>query len=493
MPVSSPAFVVLYYKYTHMYRKLLASVAFTILCIQTLFAGEAKISGKITNPLDEEVKFSYYANYLDYAPKEFAAKLSADGSFSITIPVTEKYTQLSVQNGEQASEFFIQPGDELVMTVDAQNFDSTLRYAGKGAPIANLMAKHMLQSGMMMQFARVLQPHYRKETAEFTALAKVEMQKEVDFVEKNKKGLPEDFIKYWKAWYQYSIYSDMLRFSFMHAVMKAGNMNVKLTKEDYRIALDVPVAFNDEYMSIPTYVQYAGDIYNYQYSAKVEADTTIPAEIRAAKQREVVNAQAKATMPAKTKEFFFAQQVFSNVKGNTLEEVEKMYASFRKDYKTSAYDTIVDRVVNLKRKMAKGQPALDFAFTTLEGEKMKLSDLKGKVVYLDFWASWCGPCMRELPFAKKLKEAFHDKDVVFLNVSIDEDMGAWKNAIQKHSIGGIHTCEPGGWQAPAAKLYGVQGVPSYYLIDKNGNFATENSPRPSETEELTKQIEALLN
>ena len=236
----------------------------------------------------------------------------------------------------------------------------------------------------------------------------------------------------------------MLRYSFMHAMMKQKSMTVKLTKEDYKMAIDVPIAFDDKYVGIPSYVMYVSDIYNNRYKAKIEDDTTVSAEAKKETQQKIVNEQAKQTMPAKTREYYFANQLYSNVKYNPLATVEKMYADFRKDYKTSAYDSIIERVVGLKRKMAAGQPAMDFAFTTLEGKSMKLSDLKGKVVYLDFWASWCGPCMRELPFAKKVKEHFKDKDVVFLNVSIDEDMNAWKNAVEKHSIGGIHTCEPGG-------------------------------------------------
>ncbi len=123
---------------------------------------------------------------------------------------------------------------------------------------------------------------------------------------------------------------------------------------------------------------------------------------------------------------------------------------------------------------------------------MKLSDLKGKVVYLDFWASWCGPCISELPAAKKVEDHFAGRDVVFLKVSIDEDETAWKNALEKRKIEGINTRLDGGWKAPVAKQYGVQGVPSYFLLDKKGKFITETTPRPSETEELIGLLEGAL-
>jgi len=177
----------------------------------------------------------------------------------------------------------------------------------------------------------------------------------------------------------------------------------------------------------------------------------------------------------------------------TVAKADSEYRAFRKMYPKSEYMPVVEKSMALKRKLGAGQPAIDFAFTSLDGKKMKLSDLKGKVVYIDFWASWCGPCMRELPSAKKVEEHFKGRDVVFLNVSIDEDMEAWKNAIEKKHIEGINVCEPGGWKAPIALKYGIQSVPSYFLIDKNGKFVTETTPRPSETDNLIGLIENALN
>src|SRR5690606_17942371 len=104
----------------------------------------------------------------------------------------------------------------------------TLKYTGKGAELANFMAKHMLERSFMVKFGVAIHPLYKLEIPEFTAGAKAELQKELDFLEQNKKGLPENFVKYFKAWYEYSIYSDMLRYSFMHQMAKSGGANMKL-------------------------------------------------------------------------------------------------------------------------------------------------------------------------------------------------------------------------------------------------------------------------
>ncbi len=472
--------------------RLIAAIAICIFSINSVFAGDAKISGKITNKLADEVQVSYYTNLLDYSQKTQTAKVSEDGSFSITVPVTEQYLQIQIQNGDQATETFIQSGDDLKLTVDGKNFDSTLKYTGKGAAVSNMMAKHVLQYSMMIMFGSRMQQHYIKEQEEFISAANDEMKKELDFLESNKKGVPESFVQYWKAWYQYSVYDEMIRYTFMHKMMKERTSSVIMRKKDYAILDKVPVAFNDNYVSIPGYVSYVAELYTNKYSAMTDDDTTTPQEKKNELRETYVNKQVNANMPPKTKEYYYAKNLYDNIKYSPVADVEKRYAGFLASYKNSSYDTILSKAVAIKRKKAKGAPAIEFDFTTMEGQQMKLSDLKGKVVYIDFWASWCGPCMRELPATKKVKEHFKDKDVVFLNVSIDDDMAAWKKAIEKNNITGIHTCEPGGWKSRIAQLYGVNSVPSYFLIDRNGKFASENTPRPSETEQLIKEIEAVL-
>ena len=131
------------------------------------------------------------------------------------------------------------------------------------------------------------------------------------------------------------------------------------------------------------------------------------------------------------------------------------------------YTEAVQAVLDMALKLQPGQPAPEFTLDDLDGQPVSLSQFRGQVVLIDFWASWCGPCINDLPNLRKIKEETADWPVVFLNVSIDEDEAAWREAIDKHEIKGVHV-RADGWGAEVAKTYQVRGIPSYYLVDSQG-------------------------
>ncbi|QKG56657.1 TlpA family protein disulfide reductase [Hymenobacter sp. BRD128] len=139
--------------------------------------------------------------------------------------------------------------------------------------------------------------------------------------------------------------------------------------------------------------------------------------------------------------------------------------------------------------LPKGQAAPDFRLMDTAGKAVDLRDLRGKVVYLDFWYSGCRPCLAEAPAADKLKQQFLGKDVVFVYVSIETNVGDWKQAVEKHhltSSNSVHLIDPEGWHA--ARAYHVVGFPTYILIGRGGHIWQTEALRPSDG---AKTVEAL--
>lgn len=125
---------------------------------------------------------------------------------------------------------------------------------------------------------------------------------------------------------------------------------------------------------------------------------------------------------------------------------------------------------------APGKPAPDFEELLLDRKTtMKLSDLKGKVVLLDFWASWCGPCRKENPNVVRLYEKYKDQGFTVMSVSLDSDLGRWKAAIEQDNLSWPnHVSDLNKWASAAAKIYGVNSIPFTVLIDQEGNIIQTN-------------------
>ena len=124
---------------------------------------------------------------------------------------------------------------------------------------------------------------------------------------------------------------------------------------------------------------------------------------------------------------------------------------------------------------------------------MQLADFKGKVAYLDFWASWCGPCIKEIKASEKIKANFkNQEEVVFIYISLDEKVNDWHKAIAKYQIGGVHLRDNIKSNDSVAKMYGSTCIPSTFIIGRDGNFYAIQPPRPSENngKDLIKILEA---
>lgn len=117
-----------------------------------------------------------------------------------------------------------------------------------------------------------------------------------------------------------------------------------------------------------------------------------------------------------------------------------------------------------------GQSAAEIALPSLAGDTLRLSSLKGKVVLLDFWASWCGPCRSSNKELTKLYPKYKNKGFEILGVSLDDDLSKWKTAIAKDKITWLQVNEPGGWEANTARLWDISAIPTSFLIDKEGKL-----------------------
>jgi thiol-disulfide isomerase/thioredoxin len=144
-----------------------------------------------------------------------------------------------------------------------------------------------------------------------------------------------------------------------------------------------------------------------------------------------------------------------------------------------AYDEKLKQFDTLLRA---GKPSLNFQLPDVNGKRVAMSDLKGKIVLVDVWATWCAPCKAEIPHLKKLEEEFKGLDVVFVSVSVDkkEDREKWTKFVEKEELGGIQLFA--GENKSFDDFYKVTAIPRFMIFDKEGKIIDIDAARPSQPE-----------
>lgn len=142
---------------------------------------------------------------------------------------------------------------------------------------------------------------------------------------------------------------------------------------------------------------------------------------------------------------------------------------------------------NLKMFESNGAIAFDFNYENYKGGSTRLSSLKGKYVYIDIWATWCGPCLQEIPFLQEVEKKYHGKNIEFVSISIDEmdKKIKWKEMVATRNMGGIQLIADKAWESEICTSLSVTGIPRFVLIDTEGKILNANAPRPSDQELIT--------
>lgn len=188
---------------------------------------------------------------------------------------------------------------------------------------------------------------------------------------------------------------------------------------------------------------------------------------------------------------FLLKNLSNDIRSNT-EKDKYLFEGIIALAKDEAFINTLNQKMKNIGSMVNGAPAPAFELLDQNDQKVNLEDFRGKYIYIDFWATWCKPCIAEIPSLKKVEEKFKDKNIVFLSISIDnqKDVAKWKKFIADKELHGTQLIGDNGWESKISKDYVIQSVPRFVLIDTEGFLIDIDAPRPSDSK-LTKTLNRL--
>ncbi|MEP3836860.1 MAG: TlpA disulfide reductase family protein [Algibacter sp.] len=428
--------------------------------IKTETENHAIISGKITNKQPGELT-------INSEDRTFSApvKVEADGTFIDTLSTDIKSYVL--YDGANPVFLNLAPGFNLNITYDATNFDNTISISGVGSKINNyLVSKRKTEMALSKKAAEIFvldEAGYKARMLEF--------KKTQEDVLNNTTDLPSDFITKEKRNINYGYLSSLNNFERAHQYFTKNN-NFKVSKDFLNEIEGVDFSNTEDFAFSSHYKGIVNDHYASK-ARKLQTKDSIAYDLAFLKTVSAIeNETIKNTLLF---EFVNFNMTYSN-------DVEALYNTYLKHSTNEKNNTTVTEKYNKLTALKKGKPSPKFTnYENHSGGKTSLDDLKGKYVYIDVWATWCGPCIQQIPHLQKVEKQFFGKNIDFVSISIDKDRDyeKWKTMVVEKDLGGIQLFADSDWSSAFVQEYQIQGIPKFILIDPQGNIVDANAPRPS--------------
>ncbi|MGK0391715.1 MAG: thiol-disulfide isomerase/thioredoxin [Maribacter sp.] len=446
----------------------------------------AKISGLVKSLTDKEINIMEYGNPFNF-DAENKVKIDAKGNFEIELELKEGQYYYVIYK-RQSQLIYLNPGDDLEMVFDGRKINTTVTYIGSAKEANDFLKERVGMDKISQQMVNHEGVKYGLYQLDWDAYKKVidenkaVMQTALDKFKKGKtkKGSMARFIKLEQAnidgtWGFFS-----MQYPAHHAhFTKKAPVDV-WAGLDYT-AIEKDLLKDDESLLMSKSYR---DFLN-QYIMALTERKLIESKTLVRSKSEFINRtyqNADNVFEWKwLQEYVKTRLLYEQIDKHGITNMEKSVNDFRTlPIKRNEYKVAVQKSWDKWALTMSGAQAPEIVGTNIDGKEVKLSDFKGKLVYVDVWATWCGPCRKEIPFLKATEEKYHGKDVVFLSVSIDKDKNKWQKMVVDQALGGVQIHMPGGWGADICKKYNITGIPRFMLIDKEGKIINTKTFRPSQ-------------
>jgi thiol-disulfide isomerase/thioredoxin len=446
-----------------------------ISCKEQNANGPMILSGKIANPKTDSVVILDQANSIIQTIK----LNKSDNTFADTFRIDKGFYNLL--HGPERTSIFLAPGFDLNMELDTKSFDESLIYKGKGANENNYLAREFLfEESADMRKLNTASYLFSLDEKNYLKLADSVNNLRVTRLKNSGVGFDKDF-EFW----QLNNYE--LRKLYLLSSYELSYQFFSQNK-DFKVSDQFPDPFksldiNDEKLLMSPY--YLGLIESYIFQ---KATASVKNNSSADRNLEVMNIVGNELKNQKVRENM-ARQLSRTMLDNT-KELDKVYEKLTGFISDKKLLGDLKVMYEKHKKIEKGNLSPDFSFFDINNQPVTLASLKGKLVYLDIWATWCTPCLVEMPALKQLEADLNNYNIQFISIGMNDNRERWQKMIKEKELGGIHIYARDD-STTFFDDFLVGGIPRYILLDKNGNIIDPSAKRPTDPK-LKEELLSLL-
>lgn len=444
-----------------MKNKILSLLLFLFAAVNTHATDGITVKFDVKNPVLTNVVLVYHMSVNEFALTDGKATVQLDGMDAL---------YANVYYGEKFKVVYLQKGDEMNISFDAHDFDNTFTVKGGNEKAVDYLNK--------IQLTALPNEAYAQPWSEFKAAVDKKMASMKRLLKARKFAANDKFLKMEEGRITYFYANMMLMYPVSHTYLTQDTTMV-LGKEYYDairqyVKEDEDLADIDEYRNFMIETAHIFDEAGKdirQYYPKVLAEMSYIGE----------NIQSD-----KVRESLIHFLAFTYVEGNGVENITDLQNLYYTYVTSPRLNAIFKQACSKWDKAAVGRPSPMFKGVDVNGKEMTLRDFRGKYVYIDMWATWCGPCQKELPFLKKLEEKYKGRNIVFVGLSIDQDKAKWTDRVKSDALSGTQLYIGKGTKFQSD--YRISGIPRFILLDPNGRIVNPDMTRPS-----SEDTEKILN
>lgn len=444
------------------------------------YLGEGKfvIKGKVENkPADMNSWKLAVTGYIDNESHEIS--VADDGSFQTQIPITD-VQDVYLYLGD-AITIFTYPDDTIEIYFDGRKPKETLRLKGKNADRDKELALCMqIYNKYRQAYLDLNQVRFNPATTQEKYLSKANEYYDkvigtIKVFEKENGEFP--FLNKFRdeAYFEAILFSPFVKISIdkIHCDYPDG-FTIRKIGEKKDTLINLPYKILNKQRFRTNYI-YRNFVKSFVSSSSSDFDP----------ERSILKSDYYFALSCLSNEairdWYITDMLNMAFTYNDFTETSFAYNDFKKICKNSDYLNLLEEKYQAASRLQVGKEAPDFELKDENGKTVKLSDLKGRIVYLDFWSTGCGPCIQEFEkYLPALKEKYKDFDIAYVYINVADDNESWKHGIQRYNLQGINLSAKGWTKHPACQSYNVMGIPHYVLIDENGKLVDNKGDRPSD-------------